>query len=83
MQGLLQKNPARLGCQVPRGLVQRSEGTPERAGGPAEVVRLVQLDKSLWHNVRALEAGGLPGWELPLLGRARSASASSPAPPFL
>lgn len=50
--------------------------------GPSrEVVRLVSLDKSLWHSVKALEAGGLPAWELPLLGRA--ASAGSSAPPFL
>lgn len=55
----------------------------ERAGASRKVVRLVPLDKSLWHNVSALEAGGLPAWELPLLGRACSASASSPAPPFL
>lgn len=72
-----------LGCQILRGLVQRSEGTLENMGASREAVRFVHLDKSLWHNVKALGAGGLPAWELPLLGRACSAFASSPAPPFL
>lgn len=49
-------------------------------GTSSEMLSLVCLDKSLWLTVRVLEAGELPAWELPLLGRACSAFCQQSCP---